>query len=108
MSGNPLPNFGDLLKKARNMQEQMRRELETLRVEASAGGGMVTVRMNGQKELVDLKIDPQLSKDADLEMIQELVKGAVNQAAREVDEQMRKKLGGLAGGLGLPNLPGLF
>jgi DNA-binding YbaB/EbfC family protein len=106
MSG--LPNFGDLLKKARTMQEQMQRDLEGLRVEASAGGGMVTVHMNGQKQILNLKIDPQLSKDADLEMIQELVKSAVNQATREVDEQMRKKLGGLAGGLGLPNLPGLF
>jgi DNA-binding YbaB/EbfC family protein len=64
--------------------------------------------MNGQKEILDLKIDPQLLKDADQEMVQELVKGAVNQATREVDEQMRKKMGGLAGGLGLPNLPGLF
>ncbi len=108
MSGNPLPNFGDLLKKARTMQEQMQREVAALRVEASAGGGMVTVRVNGQKELLELKIDPQLYKDGDLEMIQELVKGAVNQAMREVDEQMRKKLGGMAGGLGLPNLPGLF
>lgn len=108
MSGNPLPNFGELLKKARSMQEQMQRELEGMRVEASAGGGMVTVRVNGQKEILDLKIDPQLSKDGDVEMIQELVKGAVNQAMREVDEQMRKKLGGMAGGLGLPNLPGLF
>jgi len=105
---NPLPNFGDLLKKARTMQEQMQRDLETLRVEASAGGGMVTVHMNGQKQVLSLKIDPQLLKDADTEMVQELVKSAVNQATREVDEQMRKKLGGLAGGLGLPNIPGLF
>jgi hypothetical protein len=96
------------MKKARTMQEQVQREVEALRVEASAGGGMVTVRMNGQKEILDLKIDPQLYKDGDLEMVQELVKGAVNQAQREVDEQMRKKLGGMAGGLGLPNLPGLF
>ncbi len=105
---NPLPNFGDLLKKARTMQEEMKREVEALRVEASAGGDMVTVRMNGQKEILELKIDPQLFKDADVEMVQELVKGAINQALREVDEQMRKKLGGMAGGLGLPNIPGLF
>ena len=105
---NPLPNFGELLKKARGMQEQMQRDLESLRVEASAGGGMVTVRMNGQKEILELKIDPQILKDADLEMVQELVKGAINQATRDVDEQMRKKLGGMAGGLGLPNIPGLF
>jgi len=108
MSGNPMPNFGELIQKARQMQEQMQREVASLRVEATTGGGMVTVRMNGQKELLELKIDPQLYKDADLEMIQELVKGAVNQALREVDEEMRKKLGGMAGGLGLPNIPGLF
>ena len=103
-----LPNFRDLLQKARSMQEQMQQEIEALRVEASAGGGLVTVRMNGKKQILELKIDPQALEDNDLEMLQELVKGAVNQAQHEVDEQMKKKLGGLAGGLGLPNIPGLF
>jgi hypothetical protein len=107
MSGNPLANLGELMQQARRMQEKLQREVESLRVEASAGGGMVTVFMNGQKQILALKIDPQVYQDGDLEMVQELVKGAVNQAVREVDEQMRKKLGGLAGGLGLPNLPGL-
>lgn len=106
--GNPLFNLKEILQQARGMQEKMQQELEALRVEASTGGGMVTVRVNGQRQILDLKIDSQLIKDGDTEMIQELVRGAVNQAFKEVDEQMKKKMGALAGNLGLPNLPGLF
>ena len=108
MSGNPLFNLRDILQQARGMQEKMQQELDALRVEASTGGGMVTVRMNGQRQILELKIDPQLVRDGDQEMIEELVRGAMNQALKEVDEQMRKKMGALAGNLGLPNLPGLF
>ncbi len=99
-----MPNLQEMLQQARQMQEQMQRQLEDLRVEASAGGGMVTVRMNGQKQVLDLKIDPEALKDGDAEMLQDLVMGAVNQAARQVDEQFQQKLGALAGKVGLPGL----
>ena len=99
-----MPNLQEMLQKARQVQEQIQRQLEELRVEAASGGGIVTVRMNGQKLLLDLKIDPEAVKDGDVEMLQDLVMAAVNQAARQVDEQFQQKLGSLAGGLGLPGL----
>ena len=99
-----MPNLQEMLQKARQVQEQIQRQLEELRVEAASGGGIVTVRMNGQKLLLDLKIDPEAVKDGDVEMLQDLVMAAVNQAARQVDEHFQQKLGSLAGGLGLPGL----
>jgi hypothetical protein len=74
-------------------------------VEASAGGGTVTVKMNGQKQLLSVKIDPDAVKADDLEMLQDLITAAVNEAARKVDGMMQSNLGSMLGGL---NLPGLF
>ena len=102
-----MANLQEMFQQARKMQEQIQRQIEELRVEGSSGGGIVTVRMNGQKLLLDLKIDPEAVKDGDVEMLQDLVMAAVNQAARNVDEQFQQKLGSLAGGLGLPGLTGL-
>jgi DNA-binding YbaB/EbfC family protein len=99
-----MPSIQEMLQQARMVQEEMQRQLEDLRVEASAGGGIVTVRMNGQKFLLELKIDPEAVKDGDVEMLQDLVMAAINQASRQVDEQFQKKLGSLAGGLGIPGL----
>lgn len=97
-----MPNLQQMMQQVRKMQEQMQRQLEELRVEASSGGGIVRVRMNGQKQVLELKIDPEAVKDGDVEMLQDLVTAAVNEANRQVDRQIQEKMGALAGGLGLP------
>lgn len=99
-----MPNLQEMLQQARMMQEQIQRQLEELHVETAAGGGIVRVRMNGHKQILELKIDPEAVQDKDVEMLQDLVMAAVNQASRQVDEQMKQKLGALAGGMGLPGL----
>ncbi len=97
-------NMQQMMKQAQQVQERLQREIAEIRVEASAGGGMVTVRMDGQKNVLAVKIDPEVASD--LEMLQDMVMAAFNEAARRVDEEAKQKLGGLLGGLGLP--PGLF
>jgi nucleoid-associated protein EbfC len=98
-------NLQQMMGQVKKMQEQMQKQMEELRVEASAGGGMIQARMNGQKHLLELKIDPEAVKDADVEMLQDLILAAVNECARKVDDELQNKLGGMAGGL---NIPGLF
>jgi DNA-binding YbaB/EbfC family protein len=98
-------NLPEMLQQARRVQEQMQRQLQELRVEAASGGGMVAVVMNGQKYVLALTIDPELLKDGDAEMIQDLVMGAINQASQKVDEQMQQKVGSLLSGLNLPPAP---
>ena len=92
-----------LMKQAQEMQERLQRELAEMVVEATAGGGMVTVRMNGHKQVVGLTIDPEVVDPEDTEMLQDLVLSAVNDAGRRVDESAAEKMGGLTGGL-----PGLL
>ncbi|MEK6322937.1 MAG: YbaB/EbfC family nucleoid-associated protein [Acidobacteriota bacterium] len=93
----------EMMKQAQQMQEEMQREMQRIRVDASAGGGVVTVAMNGSKELVDLKIDPEAVKSGDVEMLQDLIIAAVNEASRKADEAMKGKLGSKLGGMGLPD-----
>ena len=97
-------NMQQMLGQVKKMQADMQQQLETLRVEASSGGGMVTVAMNGSKRLLSVKIDPEAVKAGDIEMLQDLVLAAVNEAGRKADEALAEKLGGLAGGLNLPGL----
>jgi nucleoid-associated protein EbfC len=97
-------NMQAMLKQAQEMQERMMKEIETVRVEASSGGGMVTISMDGRKNVTGVKIDPEVA--GDVEMLQDLVLAACNEAAKKVDEETQQKMGGLAGGLGLP--PGMF
>jgi len=92
----------EMMKQAQQMQEDMQREMQKVRVTASAGGGVVTVAMNGSKELTELKIDPEAVKGGDCEMLQDLIIAAVNEASRKVDEAMRGKIGSKFGDLGLP------
>lgn len=99
-------DIGDMMKQAKEMQEQLQREMREIRVESSAGGGIVKVTMNGSKELIDLIIDPELAKSGDVEMLQDLIIAAVNEASRKADEAMKGKLGSKLTGLGLPG--GLF
>ena len=98
-------NMQQMLGQMKKMQAELQQQLEALRVEASSGGGMVTVAMNGSKHLLSVKIDPEAVKAGDVEMLQDLFQAAVNEAARKVDEAVAEKLGGLTGGL---NIPGLF
>ena len=92
----------EMMKQAQQMQEDMQREMQRIRVDASAGGGVVRVEMNGSKELIDLKIDPEAVKSGDVEMLQDLIIAAVNEASRKADEAMKGKLGSKLGGMGLP------
>jgi nucleoid-associated protein EbfC len=100
-----------MLSQFRQVQEKLEKQIDELSVEASAGGGMVTVRMNGQKQLMQVRIEPEVFKSKDQEMLQELVLAAVNEAARRVDEEMSKQVkditGGLPGVMGM-KIPGLF
>ena len=96
-------NLQKLMKQAQEMQTRLQGELETLEVEAAVGGGMVTVTMNGHKQLLTVKIDREVLDPDDPEMVQDLVVAAVNEASRKVDEAVQSKIGGMAGGL-----PGMF
>ena len=93
-----------MMKQAEQMQKKMQEEIALIRVDASAGGGMVTVHMDGKKNVMAVKIDPEVA--GDVEMLQDMVTAAFNEAARKVDDESQKKMGGLLGGMGLP--PGLF
>jgi hypothetical protein len=93
-----------MMKQAQQMQEKLQAEIAQIRVEASAGGGMVTVRMDGHKNVLGVKIDPEVA--GDIEMLQDMVMAAFNEAAKKVDAESQQKMSGMLGGMGLP--PGLF
>jgi hypothetical protein len=99
-----LQQMQQILKQVQQFQEQLQKQLEELVVEASAGAGMVSVKMNGQKQLHELRIDPEVYTSQDLEMLQDLLVAAFNEASRRVDEQLASRMGSLAGGLNLPGL----
>jgi nucleoid-associated protein EbfC len=99
-----LQQVQQMLKQVQQFQEQLQKQLDDLMVESSTGGGMVTVKMNGQKHLVSVHIDPEVYKSGDIEMLQDLLLAAVNESARKVDEQVASQMGSLAGGLNLPGL----
>ena len=98
-------NIKQLMKQAQQMQEQMQQRMTELRVEGSAGGGMVKATMNGNKELLAVAIDKEAVDPNDVEMLQDLVVAAVNEASRKVDEEMQSSLGAMTGGM---KIPGLF
>jgi DNA-binding YbaB/EbfC family protein len=97
-------NMQAMMKQAQQMQQRMQEEIARIRVQATAGGGMVTVDMDGQKHCLGVKIDPEVA--GDVEMLQDLVMAAFNEAAKKVDDETQSKMGGMLGGMGLP--PGLF
>ena len=97
-------NMQSMMKQAQQMQQRMQEEIAKIRVEGSAGGGMVTVSMDGHKNLLSIKIDPEAA--GDVEMLQDMILAAFNDAMKKVDEESQSKLGGMLGGLGLP--PGMF
>jgi DNA-binding YbaB/EbfC family protein len=100
-----------MLSRLRQVQEDLQRQVNAVAVEASAGGGMVTVKMNGQKQIVDVRIEPEVFASKDQEMLQDLIRAAVNEASRRVDEALADQMKNLAGGIpGIAGLkiPGLF
>ncbi len=98
-------NIQQMMKQAQQMQERLQKEVAEIRVEATAGGGMVTAVMTGTKQLQKLTIDPEVVSADDVEMLQDLVLAAINDAHRKVDEEIQRKVGGMMGGL---RIPGLF
>ena len=97
-------NMQQMMRQAQQMQEKLQQEIAQLKVDATAGGGMITVQMDGQKNLLSVKIDPEVA--GDVEMLQDMIVAACNEATKKVDQQIQQKMGGMLGGLGLP--PGMF
>jgi DNA-binding YbaB/EbfC family protein len=88
-------NIQQMMKQAQQMQDKMQKEMEELRVEASSGGGVVTVAMRGNHEVESIRIDPEAVKEGDVEMLQDMIVAAINEANRKIDEAMQGKLGGM-------------
>ena len=97
-------NMQSVMKQAQQMQQKLQEQIAAIRVEGSAGGGMVSIKMDGHKNVLGVKIDPEVA--GDVEMLQDMVTAAFNEAAKKVDEEAQSKMGGMLGGLGLP--PGMF
>ena len=98
-------NFGKMMKDLQKMQSKLQTEIEALELEASSGGGIVTARMNGKKELTALTLAPEAITPDDPELLADLVLAAVNEAGRKIDGEIQRMTQGMAGGLGLPGLP---
>ena len=94
-----------IMKQAQKMQEQLQKQMETTVVEASAGGGMVSVKMNGNRQLLSVTIDQEVFTSEDKEMLQDLIVAAVNEGIRKVEEALAGQLGNMTGGM---KIPGLF
>jgi DNA-binding YbaB/EbfC family protein len=101
---NPFGDPRKLMKQLQQAQERIQSEIAAIVVEAAAGGGVVRVEMDGQKQLRSVKIDPEVVSKDDVEMLQDLVLAAVNEACRKVDDTVKDKVGGLTGGLKIPGL----
>jgi nucleoid-associated protein EbfC len=98
-------NIEQMMKQAQQMQERLQKQMAELRVEATAGGGMVTVVMSGNKQVLSLALDPEVVSKDDVQMLQDLIVAAINDAQRKVDEAMSQQMGGMMGGM---KIPGMF
>ena len=98
-------NMQQLMKQAQKMQEQLHKQMEATVVEATAGGGMVSVKMSGNKQLLSIQVDSEVFAGGDKEMLQDLIVAAVNEGVRKIEETMNSQMGNLTGGL---KIPGLF
>ena len=98
-------NIQQMMKQAQQMQERLQQQMAELKVEATAGGGMVTVVMNGAKQIQSLKIDPEAVSKDDVEMLQDLILAAISDGQRKADEAMSSQMSGMMGGM---KIPGLF
>jgi DNA-binding YbaB/EbfC family protein len=99
-----MKSLQQIVKQAQEMQERLQQEMNTLEIEASSGGGMVIVRMNGARQILSLKIDPEAVDPNEVEMLQDLIVAAINEACRQVEERLSSQLGHLAGSIKLPGL----
>ena len=110
--GGGMPgNMNNMMKQVQKMQKQMEEvqsELEQKEVEATAGGGAVSIKVNGKKEILDVKIQPEVVDPDDIEMLQDLILAATNEALRKAEEMMSKEMGKVTGGMNIPGMPGLF
>lgn len=97
-------NIQAMMKQAQEMQQRLQQQMTAMRLEATAGGGMVTVVVNGHKHLLSLAIDPEVVSKEDVGMLQDLIVAAVNDAHRKVDDELKRTMGGMMSGLGLPGL----
>jgi DNA-binding YbaB/EbfC family protein len=97
-------NIQELVSQAKKQYEQLQRKMQETVVEASSGGGTVMVKMDGRKQVLSVKIDPEAVKSGDIEMLQDLITAAVNGAAKKVDDSMQSAMGGMLGGMGIPGI----
>ena len=97
-------NIQQMMKQAQQMQERLQKQMADLRVDGTAGGGMVTVTINGAKQVLKLTIDPEVVSKDDVEMLQDLIVAAIGDAQRKADEELSKQMGGMMGGLKIPGL----
>ncbi|HVO64083.1 MAG TPA: YbaB/EbfC family nucleoid-associated protein [Terriglobales bacterium] len=97
-------NIQEMLSQARKQYEVLQKKMQETVIEASSGGGSVTVKMDGRKQLLSVKIDPEVVRSGDVEMLQDLVTAAVNEAARQIDQTVQSTVGGMLGGIGIPGI----
>ncbi|HUK46628.1 MAG TPA: YbaB/EbfC family nucleoid-associated protein [Terriglobales bacterium] len=97
-------NIQELMSQAKKQYETLQKKMQETIVEGSAGGGSVTVKMDGRKQVLSVKIDPEVMKSGDVEMLQDLVAAAINGAGKKVDESMQSVMGGMLGGMGIPGI----
>lgn len=95
-------NIQELMSQAKRQYEVLQKKMQETVVEGSSGGGTVTVKMDGRKQILSVTIDPQAVKSGDVEMLQDLIAAAINNAGKKVDESMQSVMGGMLGGMGLP------
>ena len=99
-----MADFSKILEQAQQMQARMQKQMEEMRVEATAGGGMVTVVMNGAKQVQSITIDPEAVSKDDVDMLQDLILAALNDAHKKVEEGLQQAMGGMMGGMKIPGL----
>lgn len=97
-------NLQELMSKAKSQYESLQKKMQETVVDASSGGGAISVKMDGRKQVLSLRIDPEAAKSGDVEMLQDLVVAAINEAGRKIDAQMQSTVGGMLGGMGIPGL----
>ena len=97
-------NLQDLMSQAKRQYEVLQKKIQETVVESSAGGGSVTVKMDGRKQVLSVKIDPEAIKSGDIEMLEDLITAAMNGAGKKVDEAVQSTMGGMLGGMGIPGI----
>lgn len=97
-------NIQELMSKAKQQYEALQKKMQETVVESSSGGGSVTVKMDGRKQVLSVKIDPEVVKAGDVEMLQDLITAAVNGGGKKVDDAMQSTMGGMLGGMGIPGI----